>query len=82
MKKDPSIITFHGKNAEETVVVVIAGVHGNEICGIEALRKILKEIETGGLQILRGTVHFIFARPRERAGKEVFILGVEKPASY
>lgn len=61
MSTDPSIITFHGKNAEETVVTVMAGVHGNEICGLEAVRKALREIETGKLQILRGTVHFIFA---------------------
>jgi succinylglutamate desuccinylase len=49
------IITIKGDSAGKTVSIM-AGVHGNEICGVKALRKIIKNIT-----IESGKAHFIFA---------------------
>ncbi len=55
MKSDPSIIVKKGRNPGK-IVTIMGGVHGNEPCGVEALRKAIEEIE-----IINGKVYFIFA---------------------
>ncbi|PIR92711.1 hypothetical protein COU01_00360 [Candidatus Falkowbacteria bacterium CG10_big_fil_rev_8_21_14_0_10_44_15] len=52
---DPTIITKRGDRSG-TTLSVMCGVHGNEICGLWAVRKALAEII-----VEAGTVHFIFA---------------------
>lgn len=51
-------ITLTGSEPGETVTV-IGGVHGDEVCGVEALKSLISDLE-----IARGKVHFIFGNPR------------------
>jgi succinylglutamate desuccinylase len=48
----------HGKE-EGPISVVLAGVHGNEVCGIEAFERLLPS-----LHIASGTVFFVVGNPR------------------
>jgi len=52
------VITKIGKKKGPTSVIM-AGVHGNEVCGIKAFKKIIPKLE-----IERGTVHFIIGNPK------------------
>jgi len=40
-------------------LIVLGAVHGNEICGTRAIERVLSEIDSGALHILRGTVTFV-----------------------
>lgn len=51
------VITKKGKLPGKTSVI-IAGIHGNEVCGVEAFKLLLPT-----LKIQRGTVHFIYGNP-------------------
>lgn len=57
MKNKNSIFTKKGSMPGKTLAV-FAGVHGNEKAGVEALKRILKEIK-----VEKGTVYFVFANP-------------------
>jgi succinylglutamate desuccinylase len=60
------VIKINGKNGGPTSII-LAGVHGNEQCGIEAFKKILPE-----LKIDKGSVFFIYGNPRAIAVKKRF----------
>jgi len=57
---DGSIITIKGSRPGKTLTI-IAGVHGQEICGVLALREVLRAIADKELIIRAGEVNFIFA---------------------
>ena len=40
-------------------LLVTGAVHGNEVCGTLAIRRVLAEIESGALVIRRGSVTFV-----------------------
>jgi predicted deacylase len=40
-------------------LIVLGAVHGNETCGTRAIERVLTEIDTGALRIVRGTVTFV-----------------------
>jgi predicted deacylase len=56
-------------------LIVTGAVHGNETCGAEAIRRVLREIDSGALPIVRGTLTLVpVANPlayskRERNGE-------------
>lgn len=45
-------------------IVVFGGIHGNELTGIEVVRKMYREIEQGELIINRGTLYLILGNPK------------------
>jgi len=51
-----------GKSGDK--VCILAGVHGNEIGGIEALKLIIKKIEDGIIKLKKGKIIFVFANPK------------------
>ncbi|MEP6702672.1 MAG: succinylglutamate desuccinylase/aspartoacylase family protein, partial [Betaproteobacteria bacterium] len=51
-------ISYTGQRAGPRLIVTGA-VHGNEICGTVAIRRILDEIESGSLRIVAGQVTFV-----------------------
>ncbi|MFZ2975955.1 MAG: succinylglutamate desuccinylase/aspartoacylase family protein [Candidatus Moraniibacteriota bacterium] len=57
MIKDNTIIIKKGVSSGKTVGI-FCGVHGNEEAGIEAVKRIIKNIE-----IISGKVYFVFANP-------------------
>ncbi len=52
------IIKISSKNPGKTVTI-LGGVHGNEVCGIQAIQKIIST-----LSLESGTAYFIFGNPR------------------
>ena len=40
-------------------VLVLGAVHGNELAGMHGIRRVIAEIESGGLEIANGTVTFV-----------------------
>lgn len=40
-------------------LIVTAAVHGNEVCGISAIQRVLAEFDSGALTLLRGTLSMI-----------------------
>lgn len=55
-------------------LIILGAVHGNETCGTQGIRRVLDEIDSGNLNIVRGSVTFVpitnplaYAR-RERVG--------------
>lgn len=40
-------------------LIVLGAVHGNEICGTQAIRRVIAELETGQLAIVAGSVTFV-----------------------
>lgn len=50
--------TCHGL-APGPALLVLGAVHGNEICGTQAITQILRDIDTGSLTIERGSVTFV-----------------------
>lgn len=50
--------TFHGL-APGPKLLVLGAVHGNEVCGTRGISKVLEAIDSGKLQIERGTVTFV-----------------------
>ena len=40
-------------------LLVLGAVHGNEVCGTQAIRQILQEIDSGELALQRGSVTFV-----------------------
>ncbi len=50
--------TFHGL-APGPKLLVLGAVHGNEVCGTEAITQLLQDIAGGQLNIERGTVTFV-----------------------
>ena len=60
--KDPTLLTFRGKNPGKTLSI-FAGVHGNEIGGVLALRDLIKDIKDDKIIIKNGTLHLVFANP-------------------
>lgn len=50
--------TFHGL-APGPKLLVLGAVHGNEVCGAKAIAQLLEDIDSGQLNIERGTVTFV-----------------------
>ncbi|MDW5442858.1 succinylglutamate desuccinylase/aspartoacylase family protein [Polaromonas sp. SM01] len=50
--------TYHGL-APGPRLLVLGAVHGNEVCGARAITQLLQEIDSGQLNIERGTVTFV-----------------------
>ena len=50
--------TFHGL-APGPRLLVLGAVHGNEVCGTQAIMQLLSEIDSGELSIQRGSVSFV-----------------------
>ncbi|WP_077037295.1 succinylglutamate desuccinylase/aspartoacylase family protein, partial [Pelomonas sp. KK5] len=40
-------------------LLVTAAVHGNEICGVAAIRRVIEQLDSGALTLLKGSVTFI-----------------------
>ena len=40
-------------------VIIMGATHGNEICGTEAIKRVMAEIDSGALQIVAGSVTFV-----------------------
>jgi predicted deacylase len=40
-------------------VIIMGATHGNETCGTEAIKRVMAEIDAGGLQIVKGSVTFV-----------------------
>jgi uncharacterized protein len=62
--------------AEETGprLLILGAVHGNEICGPEAIRRVMQELETGKLRLVCGQVEFVpVANPRAYDANKRFI---------
>lgn len=57
INKIPDIKIFHGKKPGKTSIIM-AGIHGNEVCGINAIKDIISNFS-----IESGTVIFIFGNP-------------------
>ena len=60
-ERPPLHCTHHVFTAPQTGphLIVLGAVHGNEICGSLAIRRILDEIDAGKLRIQRGRVTFV-----------------------
>lgn len=56
--RNNEVITVRGKNPGKTSAI-FCGVHGNEVCGMQAFESILPN-----LQIESGEVHFVYANPK------------------
>ncbi len=66
---DPSILTFNSHVPGPTLVIM-ATVHGDEVCGVIALRQLIEDLESGKLRIERGVLHLVFANlPAYALGK-------------
>ena len=52
------IHTYHGL-APGPALLVLGAVHGNEICGSQAIMQLLQDIDAGSLRIERGSVTFV-----------------------
>ncbi len=72
-------------------LLVLGGVHGNEICGPIAIRRALEEFESGALSLQRGRVTFIPVCNPEAARRNVryiernlnrFLVPTEDPQTY
>ena len=50
--------TYHGL-APGPALLVLGAVHGNEVCGIEAITQLLQDFDSGAVSIERGSVTFI-----------------------
>ena len=50
--------TFHGL-APGPALLVLGAVHGNEICGTQAIMQLLQDFDSGALSIERGSVTFV-----------------------
>ena len=40
-------------------LLVTAAVHGNEVCGVAAIRAVIAALDSGALTLLKGSVTFI-----------------------
>ncbi len=58
-----SAIHFRSLNyrglAQGPRLIILGAVHGNETCGTQAIRRVLEEIDSGKLNIVRGSVTFV-----------------------
>jgi predicted deacylase len=52
------LVSFTGL-APGVRLIVLGAVHGNEICGTQAIRRVISEIESGRLGIIAGSVTFV-----------------------
>ena len=50
--------TFHGL-APGPALLVLGAVHGNEICGTQAIKQLLQDFDSGAVSIERGSVTFV-----------------------
>ena len=72
-------------------LVIFGAVHGNEVCGPIAIRRVMDELDSGQLNLARGQLHFVpIANPRAHAEGKRFIernlnryfLPDENPTTY
>jgi predicted deacylase len=55
-------------------VLILGAVHGNEICGTEAIRRVMGELDSGAMRLRRGHVEFVpIANPRAHEAGQRFI---------
>ena len=59
MKTDPTIITIDS-NKPGKILTIMGGVHGNEICGPDALRKLIAMFARKELHLISGKLQLIF----------------------
>lgn len=61
MTLDTNILRVHSIRALQSGprLIVLGAVHGNETCGTRAITRILHEIDTGAVRIVRGQVTFV-----------------------
>lgn len=57
---DPTVLTFKGQTPGKTLSI-FAGIHGNEIGGILALRQLIEDLESETIVLKSGTLHLVFA---------------------
>ena len=73
MIEKPVVHTFEGKE-EGPTLLIFGGIHGDEVCGPEALIRIKREIEEGILTLARGTLILVpVANPQARKENKRFI---------
>ncbi|MEJ0061750.1 MAG: succinylglutamate desuccinylase/aspartoacylase family protein [Alphaproteobacteria bacterium] len=51
-------VSFHAETPGPRLLVT-GGVHGNETCGVEGIKRIIPEIEQGKIELLRGHLTFV-----------------------
>jgi len=51
-------VTYNAPN-QGPAVIITGAVHGNEICGTEAIKRVIQEIESGKLHLKTGMVTFV-----------------------
>ncbi len=51
--------TTYATTAPGTALIVLGAVHGNEICGTLAIRRVMSEIDAGVLRLRAGSVTFV-----------------------
>jgi predicted deacylase len=56
-----SLLRTHGFKALQPGkrLIVLGAVHGNETCGTRGIARVLAELDSGALQITRGSVTFV-----------------------
>jgi predicted deacylase len=72
-------------------LLILGAVHGNEICGTLAIRRVMEELDSGKISLTHGRVEFVpVANPRAHESGKRFIernlnryfLPVEEPKTY
>lgn len=72
-------------------LLVLGAVHGNEVCGTQAIRRVMDDFETGKLKLKKGHVEFVpIANPRAHEAGQRFIernlnrffIKTQKPEAY
>ena len=51
-------VTYNAPN-QGPAVIITGAVHGNEVCGTEAIKRVIQEIESGKLHLKTGMVTFV-----------------------
>ncbi len=72
-------------------LLIFGAVHGNEICGTEAIKRVMRDLDDSSLKLIRGQVTFVpTSNPRAYAAGQRFIernlnryfVPSEKPVTY
>ena len=54
------VFKFKGKEKEKGIsLLILAGIHGNEIAGIEALNRLIEELNNGKIKLLAGSLTLV-----------------------
>ena len=83
-------VTYSGFEAGPRFLV-LGAIHGNEICGVIAIKRIMEDIESGKIKIQRGQVTFVpianssaYAEGKRYIERNLnrYLIPMEKPDSY